>query len=320
MRWGLLGTSRVSRHLIPLLHASAGHDLVAVASRSRERADEFARQWTIPRAIASYETLLKDEGVDVVYNALPNSLHAEWTLAALRAGKHVLCEKPLATRAADVDAIVEAARAARRAATEGFMYRYHAQTARIRALLADGAVGDLRSVSGEFSYLQNREADVRLEPGLDGGALWDVGCYLTSYARLIMEREPSSVWGWQEVGPSGVDVTFVGLLVFPGSHAQLDCGFRSAYRASIEIVGTEGVLKVPNPFRPDVREQLILARPGGEQTIEIEGRPWFADAVDEMRRLADGQPPTLPLSESRGNVATLEALYQSAREQRWARM
>ncbi|MBI1873597.1 MAG: Gfo/Idh/MocA family oxidoreductase [Acidobacteria bacterium] len=317
MRWGLLGTSRVSRHLIPLLHQLDGHEPVAVASRSPARAEQFARQWNIARALSPYEALLNDREVEVVYNALPNSLHAEWTIAALRAGKHVLCEKPLATRAADVDAIVDAARAAGRAATEAFMYRYHAQTARLRSLVADRAVGDVRSVSGEFSFLLNRPADVRLESGLEGGALWDVGCYLTSYARLIMAREPSSVWGWQEIGPSGVDLTFAGLLVFPGSYAPLDCGFRSAYRASIEIVGTEGVLQVPNPFRPGVRERLILARPDGAQTIEVEGRPWFADAVDEMRRLADGQPPTLPLSESRGNVATLEALYRSAREQCW---
>ena len=190
MRWGLLGTARINRSLIPAIRAGERSTLVAVASRDQARADEYAREWKIPRAFGSYEALVADPGIDAVYVPLPNHLHVEWTVAAARAGKHVLCEKPLALDAAGVDRIAEAARTHKVAIAEAFMYRHQAQTDRVLALVAEGAIGRLRFVRGSFSFPLTRDGDVRLTPEWGGGALWDVGCYPVTYAMLLAGGGP----------------------------------------------------------------------------------------------------------------------------------
>lgn len=316
LRWGLLGTARINRRLIPAIRSMPGHELVAVASREPARAEAYARDWAIPHSLPSYDALLATPDVDVVYVPLPNSLHADWTIAGLEAGKHVLCEKPLALTVDDVDRISAAAHAANRIVTEGFMYRHHAVTLEAVRQVRAGAVGRLRLVRGAFTFMLDRDPDVRLVPALGGGSLWDVGCYPVSFARLLCGTEPIEVSGRAEVGPTGVDVAFTGQMTFPdGVAAQFDCGFRTAYRTSVEIAGTEGTLAIPQPFQPGVHERLVLRRGDAVTEIPIAGQPLFHDEVDEIRRLVTtGGTPRVTLADSRANIATIQALYRSARE------
>ncbi|HEX6209905.1 MAG TPA: Gfo/Idh/MocA family oxidoreductase [Methylomirabilota bacterium] len=315
LRWGLLGTARINRALIPAIRAARRSRLAAVASRDPAVADAYARDWEIPVAHGSYEALLADPAIDAVYIPLPNHLHVEWTLRAIAAGKHVLCEKPIALTPQDVERLADAAAAAGVVVTEGFMYRHHPQTARVEALVTGGAIGEPRLVRGAFTFTLMREADVRLRPEWGGGSLWDVGCYPVSYARLLARAEPVSVTGLAEDGPTGIDLTFAGTLRFPdGLLASFDCGFRGPLRTELEVVGDEATLVVPHPFKPGQHEQLRIVRPEGARVVDVEGELLYVGEIRDMEDAAlDGRPPTVSLTDSRGTVAAVAALYESAR-------
>jgi len=319
LRWGLLSTAHINRALIPALQASARNELVAVASRGIERAETYARKWNIPRAFGSYEEMLADPQVDVVYVSLPNSLHSEWTIKAARGRKHVLCEKPLAVTVEEVDTITTTAEQAGVTVAEALMYRHHPQTLKVKGLVEDGAIGKLRLVRGSFTFNITRLQDVRLNSALSGGSIWDVGCYPISYARLIVGAEPLEVFGWQWSGPSQVDEAFLGQMRFAGElFAQFDCGFRAPFRTHLEIVGSEGTLTVPKPFKPGLDEQIFLARGDeGPQTITIPGQELYAGEVEDMAdAILLGKAPRISLADSRGNAAAIVTLLRSAREGR----
>jgi len=322
LRWGLLSTARINRALIPALRASMRNQLVAVASRTMEQAQAYAKEWDIPRAFASYEAMLADPDVDVVYNPLPNSLHAEWTIQAAQAGKHVLCEKPLAVTVEQVDAIIEAARRHKVFVAEAFMYRHHPITLRLKELIDGGAIGTLRLVRGAFTYNLTRDPDVRLSRELVGGSIWDVGCYPISFARAMIGAEPVEVFGWQTIGPTGVDVAFTGQMRFPNDVcAQFDCGFRAFYRTDVEIVGSEGILRVTHPFRIEPNEPILLTREGGTETIQVPDMMLYLGEVEDMAdAILLGRPPRISLADSRANVAAILALLRSASEGRPVKM
>ena len=314
LNWGLLSTARINRALIPPLKASPRNRVTTVASRDRSRAEAYARQWDLPRVLDSYEALLADPDVHVIYNPLPNHLHAEWTIRAVQAGKHVLCEKPLALSLAEVDAIAAAAARADRVVMEAFMYRCHPQTAQVKALVDRGAVGQLQLVRGAFTFTLTDPANVRLRAEWGGGSLWDVGCYPVSYARTMLGLEPLEVFGWQVTGESGVDEFFSGQMRFPGGIlAQFDCGFRGPFRAAIEIVGDAGSLSIPQPFHAGKKAKIFLQRNGETETIKIDGQNLYLGEVEDM---ADanllGKPPHVSLADSRANIAALLGLYKSA--------
>jgi len=315
LNWGLLSTARINRALIPPLQKSKRNRLVVVASRAPAQAQEFARQWGIPRAHGSYQALLDDPEVDVIYNPLPNRLHAEWTIKAVRAGKHVLCEKPLALSVEEVDAVAEAARQAGVVVMEAFMYRHHPQTLEVKSLVQSGAIGSPRLVRGAFSFNLTRPGDIRLEAELGGGSIWDVGCYPISYARYVLGAEPEAVFGWFSLAASGVDEAFVGQMRFPGhAYAQFDCSFRVPYRAQIEIVGSEAVLSIPQPFKPNLRNKIFLARGDEVETIRIRGSDLYLGEVEDMADVVlTGKTPRISLADSRANVAAIGALLASAR-------
>ena len=318
IRWGILGTARINRRVIPAIRETSGSELYAVASRRADRAAAYAHDWTIPASFGSYDALLAAPEIDVVYIPLPNGLHTQWTIAALQAGKHVLCEKPLALTVEDVDRIATTARDTGRIATEGFMYRHHSQTQQAVDLVRGGAIGGVRTIHGTFTFMLDRADDVRLDPALGGGSLWDVGCYPVGFARLVCGVEPVEVVGHAETGPTGVDLAFAGQLLFPDDvRAQFDSGFRTTYRTAIEIAGTDGTLTIPQPFQPGIEEHMLLAQ-GSEMTeIPVAGRRLFVDEVEEMATLARvGGVPRITLTDSRHNIATLNALYRSAREGR----
>jgi len=313
-RWGLLGTARINRAVIPPMRASDRHQLVAVASRGAERAAEYAREWSIPVAFGTYDDLLASRDIDAVYIALPNALHAEWTIRAARAGKHVLCEKPLAISVAEVDAVSEAAARAGVVVAEAFMYRHHPQTLQLKALIDDGAVGSLQVIRSAFSFTLDRPRDVRFDPALGGGSLWDVGCYPVSMARYLAGAEPVAVMGWQRLTPGGIDEQFAGTLDFGRSVAQFDCSFRSPFRTHLEIVGSDASITVPVPFKPGLEEQLLITRAGVVESVASVGQALYSGELDDLADAAQlGHAPRVSLSDSRATVAAIVALYESAR-------
>jgi predicted dehydrogenase len=314
VRWGILGTARINRRLVPALHASSRGKLCAVASRDLARATAHARHYAIPRAVQGYQTLLDDPAIDAVYIPLPNTEHVPWTLAAIAAGKHVLCEKPLALDPHDVDRIAAAAAAAGVLVEEGFMYRHEPQTGRIVSLLRDGAIGAVRAIVSGFTFLLEGEHNIRLDPSLGGGALWDVGCYPVTFALLIAAHEPTMAVGTAHWNASGVDDEFMGLLRFrEGLTASIYAGFRAEYRTWLEVLGSTGALTVPNPFKPGPIEVLELERGGTIERIEVEGSPMiFVRQIEDFEaRILDGAHPVVPLTESRQTAATIAALYAS---------
>jgi len=260
--------------------------------------------------------LLADPDVDVIYNPLPNSLHAEWTIKAAEAGKHVLCEKPLANTVEEVDAMTEAAEKAGIVLMEAFMYRHHPQTIRVKELVESGAIGKLQLIRGSFTFSISDEGDVRLNASLGGGSIWDVGCYPISYARLIAGVEPIEVFGWQTKGQrSGVDETFIGEMRFPNNvYAQFDSGFRTPQRTHIELVGDKGSITLKKPFTPWLNEEIILINDNEKKIITVPGQDLYLGEVENMAdAILDGVPPRMSLADSRNNVATIWALLQSAR-------
>jgi D-xylose 1-dehydrogenase (NADP+, D-xylono-1,5-lactone-forming) len=316
-----MGTARINRAVIPPIRASERHELRAVASRDVGRAAAYAREWDIPVVHGGYEALLADPEIDVVYNPLPNALHATWTIRAVQAGKHVLCEKPLAITVAEVDAVAEAAAATRRVVAEAFMYRHHPQTLRLAQLVHEGTIGTLQLVRSAFSFRLTRSADVRLAAALGGGSLWDVGCYPVSMARFLAGAEPIEVVGWERQGASGIDERFVGMLDFGHVLAQFDCGFASPLRTHLEVVGSEGVLSVAVPFKPGLEGSIVLTRGDAVEPLAIEGQALYAGEIEDFAdAVLNGQPPRVSLAESRGNVAALVALYESARSGRAVRL
>lgn len=319
VRWGILGTARINRRLIPAIRAAARCELVAIASRDLSRGEAYAREWGIAQATDGYQALLDDEDVDAVYIPLPNSEHVPWTLAAIAAGKHVLCEKPLALDPADVDRIATAANARGVIVEEGFMYPHEPLTRRVESLVAAGAVGAVRAVSSGFTFALDRQPDVRLDPVLGGGALWDVGCYPVSYAERLIGRRVVSVVGRAHWSGTGVDEEFTGIVEFAGgATASIHSGFRAPYRTWLEIIGTEGALRVPNPFRPEPTETLELERASGIERIEVTGSTLLfqREVEDFVASVLDRQASVVTLTDSRRMVATLSSLYRSARDGR----
>src|SRR5664280_3198878 len=259
VRWGILGPGGIASRLLQDAGRAANFSVVAVGSRSRDRAADFALRFGIPRVHGSYEALLADPEVDAVYIGVPNSLHHPMTMLAIADGKHVLSEKPYSRHPEQVVEAFDAAEAAGLLLMEAFMWRHSPQTRRFMELLPE--VGELQSIRSTFSFVMTKASDVRLETGLDGGALMDVGCYAVSGSRLVAAAEPVRVFGEQTLGRSGVDERFSGTLLFPsGVVAEIVAGFTSIQR-SLEAVGSKATLLSRDPWQGQL---------GG---IELNGRP-----------------------------------------------
>jgi xylose dehydrogenase (NAD/NADP) len=315
LNWGLLSTAKINQALIKPLRASKRTRLLAVGSRSISNAEAYAREWDIPRAHGSYEALLADPEIDVIYNSLPNHLHAEWTIKALLAGKHVLCEKPFALTLADVDAMSQAARENGKVLAEAFMYRHHAQTLKVKEIADSGILGKLQLIKGAFTFTISRAGDIRLKKETGGGSIWDVGCYPISYTRMILGAEPVEVFGWQVTASSGVDESFIGQMRFDnGVHAQFDSGLGSPSRSMIEIVGTYATLTIPNPFKPGKASEIYLSHGGKQEKIKIKSNELYLGEVEDMcNAITQSKPPRISHADSRGNIAVILALLESAK-------
>jgi xylose dehydrogenase (NAD/NADP) len=312
VQWGILSTAQINDNFIAGVTESRESAILAVASRDRTRAERYASARGIERAYDSYEALLADPDVEAVYISLPNALHLEWTSRALEAGKHVLCEKPLSRRVADVRAAFDLAERHDRLLMEAFMYRHHPQAARVTELVQSGAVGRLRVIRASFSFHFSDPADVRLSTQLDGGALMDVGCYCVSAARLLA-GEPEQLSGTQVVGGDGVDVVFTGWMRFPGEvTAHFDSGLILDDRYDLEVVGEEGSLFVADPWHCQT-PGIELRRADATEHIDIAAADSYGLEADNLAAAIRGKGvPLLDRADGEGQARAIEALYASA--------
>jgi D-xylose 1-dehydrogenase (NADP+, D-xylono-1,5-lactone-forming) len=302
--------------VIPPAHASDRVELVGVASRDRARAEAYAQEWEIPRAYGSYEELLADEEVEALYISLPNNLHCEWSIRAVEAGKHVLCEKPMGKRAAEVEEAFDAAERTGRLLSEGFMYRHNPQARRLRDLLDEGAIGELRVVRACFSFTLLDPENIRLRTDVEGGSLMDVGCYCVNGSRLLA-GEPELAFGQQLIGPTGTDWVFTGSLRCPGDvFALFDCGTALPMRDELEAVGTEGSVFLDDPWH--AREPVIELRRDGEvERIELEPVDSYLLELENVSDAIRGEAELLlGRADAVGNARALEALASSAESSR----
>jgi len=317
IRWGLLSTARINRLVLEGAAETGEVDVVAVASRDAQRAESYAREHGIPRAYGSYQALLEDLDVEAVYISLPNALHVEWTLRALEAGKHVLCEKPFSRRPGAVERAFALADSKGLVLSEAFMWRHHPQTKALAALTAEGAVGRLRLVRASFGFRLasvHGPDDTRFSPELDGGSLMDVGSYCVNAIRLLA-GEPERVQGEQALGESGVDVVFAGTLRCAGNVlAQFDCGFVVPDRAALEVVGEDGSLVVGDPWH--VRAPGIeLRREGAPRVEPITIEPtnsYRLELEDVCAAIRGAAAPLLGRDDALGQARAIDALYRSA--------
>jgi D-xylose 1-dehydrogenase (NADP+, D-xylono-1,5-lactone-forming) len=317
LRWGILSTARIARSLfVPGVWEASDGEVVAIASRDIGAARRVAAEMGIPRAFGAYDDLLAAADVDAIYNPLPNRLHAEWTIRAAQAGKHVLCEKPLARTAADAQRMADACQSAGVVLMEAFMWRHHPQHTRVRALLDAGEIGEPRMVRGSFSYVIGpNPTNVRLQADLEGGSLMDVGCYPVNVARWVFDAEPIEAIGQQIVDPKyGVDSTFAGVLTFPGHRlALIDSSFAQADQADYEIVGSEGRLLVERAFRPDTLPGRIHVLRGQQERVEeVPPANQFALEADHFARSVRAGHLLEPAENGVAQARAIEALYASA--------
>jgi predicted dehydrogenase len=316
VRWGLLSTALINEAILAGAAESSVVDVIAVASRTEERARVYADEHGLERSYGSYEGLLADPDVEAVYISLPNSLHVEWTLRALEAGKHVLVEKPFSKHPDKVEEAFERADAAGLVLSEGFMWRHHPLTRRLVELIDAGVAGRVRIVRTTFAFdlaTERGTGDTRFDPALDGGALMDVGCYCISGLRLVA-GEPLRARGEQVIGPSGVDVVFTGALAFADEVlGHFDCGFVVPRRAGLEVVGEEATILVPDPFTPKTLGIDVL-RPGVEpERIPIEpAKSYRLELENVSAAIRDEAPLLLGRADAVGQARTIAELYGSA--------
>ena len=326
LRWAILGTGNIARQFTAGLLASDRASVVAVGSRDRASAEAFASKFTLSSALGSYDDVLSAPDVDAVYVSLPNRLHHEWTIRALRAGKHVLCEKPFAANAAQAEEMLDAAERAGRLAVEAFMYRSHPQTHAALAEIRGGAIGDVRLIRTSFCFRTSKvEGNIRFRPDLAGGGIMDVGCYCVSFARLVAGAEPTSVNAVGHVHASGVDHLAAGTLTFPGGVvATFSCGMTVQAANAAQVCGAEGHIEIPVPWKPPVEGSHFTitrqtpplmdghARPATppRETVEVPGgRHLYAYEADDFAAAAlDGSPPAVSPADTLGNMRVLDEL------------
>ncbi len=313
VKWGIISTADINRKVIPGAHASPKVDLVGVASRDQQRAEEYAKEWDIPRAYGSYEALLADPEIEAVYISLPNTMHCEWSVKSVEAGKHVLCEKPMSRHTSEVAETFDAADKAGRLLSEAFMYRHNPQTKRVKQLVDEGAIGELRVVRSVFSYSLYDENNIRLRTDVEGGALMDVGCYNVSGSRLV-GGEPEHVFGEAWYGPSGTDWVFTGTLRFPGNVIGLfHCGTALPEQDELEVIGSEGSLFLDDPWHCAVPGIELRRADGSVEQIEIEQQDSYRLELENLSDAIRGEGELLlGRADAVGQARTLEALHESA--------
>ena len=325
LRFGVLGCAAIAVHkVIPAIHRSERCEVVAIASRDADRAAATATDLRIPRHHGSYDALLSDPDVEAVYIPLPNHLHAVWTQRAAEAGKHVLCEKPLALDTAEATEMIESCRRAGVVLMEAFMYRVHPLWTRVHELVTDGTIGELRAIQAFFSYSNLDPENIRNIAAYGGGALMDIGCYPINVARWLFGAEPSDVVGSVRFDPTfGTDVLSSAVLDFGGRHATFTCSTQLEPDQRVHLIGSEGRLLVEIPFNipPDRPTRIIRAAggdppvaPGLEEITIPPADPYAVQADEFAAAVRDGAPVPIPPEDASGTLAVIQRILDSARQ------
>jgi predicted dehydrogenase len=319
VRWGILGTAKIARILFLPSVREAGGEPAAVAARDRSRADQWAAVNGVARAVVGYENLIEDPEIDALYIPLPNALHGEWTIRALRAGKAVLCEKPLTGSVAETEQVLAVARDTGTPLWEAFAFPFHDQMARLRALLAEGAIGELREIQSDFHFhLSDRDTNVRMSTILAGGALLDVGCYPVRLARDLFGAEYESAWAQADYDAGGVDLETWGCLDFPdGRHLYLSCGFGRAEDTFTRLLGTGGQINITNAFHPTAADTFEVRADGREPVTHPGAGPnrhSFTPVIQHIQAVVHGEeaPRQQAVDTSLGSARALQALAAAA--------
>ena len=321
IRWGILGTAGIAESaFLPALKETSEGVALTVGSRDAERGRVWAEEQGVTHAVAGYDAVIGDPEVEAVYIPLPNGLHANWTIAAIEAGKVVFCEKPLCGTVEDTERVLAAARATGVPLWEAFVFPFHEQMERVRAMLAGGTIGNVREIQSRFHFMLDDPDDIRLFANLAGGSIQDVGCYPIRLARLLFDAEPdlSRAIADAEWTADGADTEMWGALVFPGDRRLVfSCGFRSGYDALTRVLGTEGEIRMTSPFHPGSDDELMIVR---EDEIETQpastsGEMSFTPAIRHIHRVIRGleAPRHLAVDEAMGNARAIDALLGSAR-------
>jgi predicted dehydrogenase len=330
--WGLLSTARINERLIPALRASGRSELLAVASRSTGRAQAYAKQWDIPHAYGTYQQMLADPAINVIYLSLPNHLHVEWAIKCAEAGKHVLCEKPIAITTEEVTRMAQAAGKNGVIIQEAAMMCFHPQTQYLQELVAKRVIGDVRLIRGVFAFTLENPGDIRLNTNMGGGSLWDLGSYCVSFARTVLQAEPVEVSAYQVSGDTGVDMSFSAQMQFPtGTLVQFFSSFQSFAHIEADFLGTEGRIYADIPWANHIgaSANVQVTRSGNPEetstfsdsmeghtidTKTYENMNAYQCEIDSMvESVLNGTEPVISLADSWKNVSTIVALHESAR-------
>ena len=313
IRFGILGAARIAaRALVPGIQNSSNAELVAVAARDGARAQAFATEHNIPVALEGYEALLERDDIDAIYNPLPNDGHSPWSIKAMEAGKHVLCEKPVGMNAPEALSMLEVSKRTGKTLMEAFMWRFHPQVTRAKEIVDSGVLGDLKLIRSGFSFFLNDAGDIRWVKSMGGGGLLDLGCYNVNATRLFAGREPSSVYGVADYSGTDVDLHFAGILEFgEGLRGVMECSFGQPGRQHLEIVGTKGILEIDKFVLPDDGIGEIRVNSVVEKTVAADK---YQLMVEQFVRAARGEEAlAYPMENSILQMKVLDALSQSAR-------
>jgi predicted dehydrogenase len=318
MKWGVISTANIGRKaVIPAIQASNNGEVIAVASRDLKKAQEFAGELDIPRSYSSYEELFEDADIDAVYNPLPNIMHREWTIKAAEAGKHILCEKPLAMNVGECVEMEDAARSNGVKLMEAFMYRFHPRTERVLEMVRAGELGQVKMINAAFTFRLTNLENIRYRPELGGGSLMDVGCYCVNIIRTIAGGQPAEVQAFARWSVTGVDERMVGSLRFENNLlAQFDCALNMERRELYQVAGTDAYMDVAGAFLPGEGITQILVKRGREEdvTYTLDGADEYQIMVEHFSDcVVNDIPVRYSPSEAAANMQVIEALYRSAK-------
>lgn len=322
LRWGILSTANIAQEwLIPAMQESEYAEVVAVASRDLARAEAYAKECNIPSAFGSYEELLQNPGIDAIYNPMPNHLHIPWSIKAIEAGKHVLCEKPIGLDAVETQKLIDLAEQTNLVVMEAFMYRFHPQWARVQELIKSGELGAIKHVQASFTYHNTDPKNVRNMPGIGGGGIMDIGCYCISAIRLIFGKEPLRVIGNLELDPEfQTDRHASGMLDFGDGMATFNCSTQSNASQMVKIIGEKGTLWVENPFyrRDDMPSRILVQRDHENEEIIVGHHNQYLDQINAFSLAAlNGQPTPTPLADALANMKVIDGIFSSAATNTW---
>ena len=323
VRWGILGVAKIATEkVIPAMQRARGVEVAALASRSAEKAQQAAARLGLPKAYGSYEALLADRDIDAVYIPLPNHLHVPWSIECLKAGKHVLCEKPIGLNVAEAERLVAAGREhPRLKLMEAFMYRFHPQWVTARRLVTEGKIGQLRTIQTLFSYFNRNPADVRNQAAIGGGGLMDIGCYPISLSRFLFADEPNRVFAEIEFDPDfGVDRLASGVMEFAAGSGTFTVGTQIAPYQRVNIMGTEGRVEIEIPFNaPPDRPCRLWHQHGGkiDEIVLDTCDQYTVEAELFSRAVLDDTPVPTPIDDSVANMRVIEAMFRSGKSGHW---